>query len=108
VYDVNTHKPSNGVLPVPIDLNDNGKIDADENFYDNIDQIVTAITEGRYPSPPARELYFVTNGQPGNEAVIEFIRWVLTDGQKFVKEGGYIKLSDAQLKNETDKLVLKK
>ncbi len=102
VYDSKTKQATNGVVPLPIDLNNNGKIDADENFYGSIDQIVAAIAAGKYPSPPARDLYFVLKGNPKNAAVKEFIKWVLTDGQKFVKDAGYINLSkqkiDASLK----------
>jgi phosphate transport system substrate-binding protein len=84
-------------VPLPIDLNNNGKIDADENFYGSIDQVVAAIASGKYPSPPARDLYFVVKGSPKNAAVKEFIKWVLTDGQKFVKDAGYINLSKVKI-----------
>jgi phosphate transport system substrate-binding protein len=97
VYDSKTKQATNGVVPVPIDLNGNGKIDADENFYGSIDQIVAAIAAGKYPSPPARDLYFLTKGLPKSPAVKEFIKWVLTDGQKFVKDAGYINLSQAKI-----------
>jgi len=97
VYDSKTKQATNGVVPLPIDLNNNGKIDADENFYGSIDQVVAAIASGKYPSPPARDLYFVVKGSPKNAAVKEFIKWVLTDGQKFVKDAGYINLSKAKI-----------
>lgn len=104
VYDANTKQATNGVIPLPIDLNNNGKIDPDENFYGTIDQIVAAITSGKYPSPPARDLYFVTKGAPKTEAVKEFIKYVLTDGQKFIPEQGYITLSPAKISAGLNKL----
>jgi phosphate transport system substrate-binding protein len=104
VYDQNSKQATNGVVPLPIDLNNNGKIDADENFYGTIDQIVAAITTGKYPSPPARDLYFVTKGAPKTEAVKEFIKYVLTDGQKFIPEQGYITLSPAKINAGLNKL----
>ncbi|HTB53197.1 MAG TPA: extracellular solute-binding protein [Ferruginibacter sp.] len=104
VYDSKTKQPTNGVIPLPIDLNNNGKIDPDENFYGSIDQIVAAIASGKYPSPPARDLYFVTKGAPKTDAVKEFIRWVLTDGQKFVAEQGYINIPQAKINAGLNKL----
>jgi phosphate transport system substrate-binding protein len=104
VYDHNTRKEVEGIKVVPLDLNNNGKIDVYENFYGTIDEIVKAIAEGLYPSPPARELYFVTNGKPQSEVMIEFIKWSLTEGQKYVNETGYINLSDDKLKSELSKL----
>lgn len=104
VYDQATRKQVDGIKVVPLDLNTNGKIDADENFYGTIDEIIKAIADGKYPSPPARELYFVTKGKPQKPVVTEFIRWALTDGQKYVKESGYISLSAEKLTIERKKL----
>lgn len=104
VYDFKTKKQFPGIKVLPIDLNNNGKIDADENFYNTLDDIVNAIASGKYPSPPARDLYFVTSGKPQKKVVIEFIKWILKDGQKYVNATGYIKLSDDKIANELKKL----
>jgi phosphate transport system substrate-binding protein len=105
VYDAKTKEQVKGLRVVPIDLNNNGKIDADENFYNSMNDLIAAIASGKYPSPPARELYFVCKGNPGSNKVLkEFIRWVLTDGQKFVHEAGYIALPNERLKTELKKL----
>jgi phosphate transport system substrate-binding protein len=103
-YDHTTKKQVAGIRVVPIDLNNNGKVDPDENFYTTMDEIVNAIAVGKYPSPPARELYFVTKGKVTNKVVNEFIRWALTDGQKFVHESGYIALPKEKLVKEVSKL----
>jgi phosphate transport system substrate-binding protein len=104
-YDASTKKLIKGLKVVPIDLNDNGKIDADENFYDSMTDIIRAIASGKYPSPPARELYFVMKGNPKNNKVLTgFIKWVLSDGQKFINEAGYIILPDERIEAEKKKL----
>ena len=92
-YDFNTKKQISGIRVVPIDLNKNGRIDPEENFYDSMNDLIDAIAKGKYPSPPARDLYFVTNGKPKNKLVNAFLKWVLADGQKYVNETGYINLS---------------
>jgi len=104
VYDPKTKKQTNGVIVLPLDLNNNGKIDPEENFYNDMDQLIAAIGEGKYPAPPARDLFFVTVGRPQNKIVNAFIRFVLTDGQKYVHDAGYIQLSDAKIKGELTKL----
>ncbi|MFA6922637.1 MAG: PstS family phosphate ABC transporter substrate-binding protein [Bacteroidales bacterium] len=103
-YDAKTKKSNPGIIVLPIDLNNNGKIDADENFYSNLDQLINAIATGKYPSPPARDLFLVTNGKPTKQVVVEFIKWILTDGQKFVHESGYINLSKEKIAVELNKL----
>lgn len=104
VYDNKTKKQVTGIHVLPIDVNNNGKVDAEENFYDSLDDLITAIANGKYPSPPARELYFVTKGKPQNTAVKEFIHWALTDGQKFVRDAGYINLSNDKISGEQKRL----
>ena len=104
-YDAISRQQIKGLKVVPVDLNNNGKIDSDENFYNSMNDIIAAIASGKYPSPPARELYFVIKGSPkNNKALTGFIRWVLSDGQKFVNEAGYISLPEDKIESELKKL----
>jgi len=104
-YDANTKQQIKGIRVVPVDLNNNGKIDESENFYGSMNDIIAAIASGKYPSPPARDLYFVTKGNPRNNKVLTaFIQWVLTDGQKFVNEAGYITLPKEKLAGEQKRI----
>lgn len=104
VYDISSKKKYDGLEIVPIDLNEDGAIDATEKFYGSLDDIIKAIKENRYPSPPARDLFFVSNGKPKNELVTDFLKWILTDGQKFVTEGGYVQMPEEKIKEELSKL----
>jgi phosphate transport system substrate-binding protein len=98
LFDSNTRLPIPGIKIVPLDLDNNGNIDDAERFYDSIDEITSAIASDRYPSPPARDLYFVINGKPLNNKVLDdFMKWVLTEGQKYVGETGYVSLSGEKI-----------
>jgi len=97
-YDARTLKPIEGLVVCPLDINGNGVVDPAEGVYATRDDLTKAIAENVFPSPPARDLYFVTKGKPGKPALVEFIRWVLTEGQKFVPETGYINLSPEKLR----------
>jgi phosphate transport system substrate-binding protein len=104
-YDASTKLPVKGLKVVPVDLNNNGKIDPDESFYNNMNDLIAAIASGKYPSPPARELYFVVKGNPKNNKILtEFIKWVLNEGQKYVYEAGYIALPKEKIDTERKKL----
>lgn len=103
-YDINTGNKRPGMEVIPIDINGNGTIDPDEDFYQSFNGVLKAIADGIYPSPPARELYFVAKGKPRKQSVIDFIRWTLTDGQKFVKEAGYVPLEQAKIEEYLAKL----
>jgi phosphate transport system substrate-binding protein len=102
-YDAETKQPVEGIQIVPLDLNGDGQITPDEDFYATKGDVAAAIAAGIYPSPPARTLYLVTKGKPDGAAK-NFIQWVLTDGQAFLEEVGYVNLSDAQLQESIDTL----
>lgn len=104
LYDLKTRKPVAGIRALPIDVNGNGKIDANENFYGTIDQVTAAIADGRYPSPPARNLGFLFKGKPRRRELVEFVKYVLTSGQASVEENGYIRLSKATIKEQLKKV----
>ena len=101
-FDMDTGLPVPGVHIVPLDVNENGQADPDE-IYDTKVQAVEAVASGSYPSPPARDLNFVTQGQPVG-LTKAFIEWVLTDGQSYVEEVGYIPLQEELLSDELSKL----
>ena len=103
-YDIQSRTKYEGMEVIPIDLNGNRLIDPEENFYNSLDSIMHAIQTGRYPSPPARDLYFVAKGKPTDRIIITFIQWVLNEGQQYVHEGGYVNLPDEQIKEEKLKL----
>jgi phosphate transport system substrate-binding protein len=101
-FDMDTGKPVAGARVVPLDVKGDGRADPDE-VYDTKEQAVDAVTANRYPSPPARDLNLVTSGKPAG-LVKTFITWVLTDGQSYVDEAGYIALPKEKLDEELRKL----
>lgn len=104
IYDMHTKRQDYGIFAVPIDLNANGRIDPEENFYTTADVMVDAIARNKYPSPPARDLFFVTKGKPQRALVNDFMAWVLSEGQRYVHEAGYINLPKERIDEELIKL----
>jgi phosphate transport system substrate-binding protein len=101
-FDAATGRPVNGAVVLPIDVNGNGKVDPDE-VLETRTQARDAVAEGRYPSPPARQENLVTKGKPSG-LTRAFIVWIVTDGQKFVDDAGYVPLSRAVLDEALKKL----
>jgi len=104
VYDIDSRAIRPGLAVLPIDLNKNGVIDKDERFYESLDSLLLAIQRGAYPAPPARDLYFISNGTPKNEQVNTFLNWVLTHGQQYISRAGYVNLSEEQITEQRQKL----
>ncbi|CUS01897.1 Phosphate ABC transporter phosphate-binding protein [Candidatus Promineifilum breve] len=95
-YNLETGGQLDGLRVVPLDLNGDGTISADEDFYATKDAMTAAIAARLYPFPPARELYLVTKGEP-DAAIVDLYRWILTDGQALVGDAGFVTLSPDRL-----------
>ena len=104
LFDIRTGKQIPGIEAVPIDVNGNGKIDEDEKSYADLNTFLKAVNDGKYPSPPARDLYFITKGKPAKKEVLDFFNWVLTDGQQLVQSAGYVPLPQDAINEQLNKL----
>ena len=101
-YDFKTGLPPKGLSIIPIDVNENGRVDPEEDLRTKT-KAIQAVSSGHYPSPPARDLYLIT--KDGFKGVTKsFVLWILTDGQKYVDENGYIKLIKPQMDQSLRKL----
>ncbi|MCX7706940.1 MAG: substrate-binding domain-containing protein [Anaerolineae bacterium] len=101
-FDAKSGLPVAGAAVVPIDVNGNDRADPDEVLKTKSDA-VRAVAAGKYPSPPARALNLVTKGRPSG-LTRDFILWVLSDGQKYADEVGYVQLTPEQLEEARKKL----
>ncbi len=105
VYDLQTRAIVPRLRVVPLDLNGNGQIDPDEDFYSHIDSLTQAVAAGRYPAPPARNLSFLFNGKPDNVVLVEFVKFVLRkESQAILPQNGYIPLTENWITEELAKL----
>lgn len=103
-YDNDTHRPNEGLLVLPIDADADGRISDDERFYDTKDLFIEAVAAGKYPSPPARDLYLVTKGVPTDPVVVAFLEYVLGEGQSKNIPAGYIGMSEEKVRRSLDLL----
>ncbi len=88
-YDEGTRLPNPDTgFPIVVDGNDRS---TRRTFFTiTKDEIIRAIADDKYPSPPARDLYLVSKGIPTKPAVVEFLKYILTEGQQHNVPIGYI------------------
>jgi phosphate transport system substrate-binding protein len=101
-FDFDTGLPVTGARVSPLDTNLNGFLEPEE-IYDTKEAAVNAVSLGYYPSPPARDLNLVSKGQPVGLVKI-FFTWILTEGQQYLSEMGYVALPQGKLDIELSKL----
>ena len=95
-FDDQTGRPNEGIALFPIDANGDGRISKEEQFYASKQMLIKAIQDGRYPCPPARQLYVVSKGKPQNVIVKAFLRFILEEGQKYNIPAGFIPVHEKQ------------
>ncbi|NGM63840.1 PstS family phosphate ABC transporter substrate-binding protein [Sphingobacterium sp. SGR-19] len=107
VYNLKTKQTVENIGILPLDLNNNGHIDEEENFYSHIDSLTNAVATNRYPSPPSRDLTFVIRSDKKTKLLTAFIQFVLEKEQQgYLLENGYVPLNDAIKTIELNKLSL--
>lgn len=102
IFDLSGGNLVPGILIPPIDINANGTADEGE-VYNVKEDAFGAVADGTYPSPPARFENLATLGKPeGLE--LEFIKWILTDGQQYLEAAGFVPLTPEQQAESLAKL----
>ena len=104
VYDLESGELEGDVRPIPLDRDGDGELSEEEDFYETRDEFLAAVEAGQYPAPPAREMFLASNGDFDEDAR-EFVEWVLSDGQEFVRDNGYVPLEDDRLEEAQDDLA---
>jgi len=102
VFDMSNGSIVLGAIVPPVDINKNGQADAEEIFKVKEDAF-NAVASGKYPSPPARFENLATKGKPTG-LVLAFIEWILTDGQQYLTQAGYVPLTPEQQAESLAKL----
>lgn len=90
---------------IPIDLNNNGRIDKKEEIAVNLLDFERNVWAGRYPKCLCRYLYLATLEKPVDPVVIEFLKFTQGRGQEIVTNSGLCKLKSIEIENNN--LLLK-
>lgn len=89
---------------IPADLDYDHKIDRKEIPFSNLYKAHRGLWLGLYPKNLCRELSIGSLGKPADPAIVEFLKFVLTEGQATINETGLCELNDVYIKNSLDYL----
>jgi phosphate transport system substrate-binding protein len=92
VYDIKTRKVVDGLAVIPVDLNENGKIDKEEQIYNTLDEVVTYIQKTNNPKFIAEDVNVIFSNDSNNTAAATFLKWALNNGQKYNQQFGFLNL----------------
>ncbi len=90
---------------LPIDKNGNGRLDSFENIYTDLNTFNRGVWLGKYPSTLIQNLYAVSSTKPTQNSELEFLTWIMNDGQLFLNANGYSTLASTESTANTDALL---
>ena len=102
VYDIFTRKVADSLAVIPLDLNENGRIDPNEQIYGTLDEVIAFIEQTNNKKIPFDNVNVVFDKKPKNPSAGLFLRWVLTEGQKFNHEYGFINQEQTVLSRQRE------
>jgi phosphate transport system substrate-binding protein len=90
IYDTETREPISGIRILPVDLNNNGRLDKNELIYENLDQVIQFTGNSRKPLLPTIQIILATEKENlANSDINHFLNWVIGEGQKVNTQLGY-------------------
>lgn len=82
-----------GVALVPIDKNKNGLLDQFENISQNPAAFSRGVWIGKYPRELSGDIFLVASEKPVGQASLDFLSYVLNNGQTQFKDAGFAVLT---------------
>jgi phosphate transport system substrate-binding protein len=99
IYDLTTRKIKTNLAVIPFDLNGNGKLEADENFYSSLDEVIDRIEKKSYSEITTAyvNISYPETINESNKNLILFLNWVLENGQQFNHQFGFLNFEKNKL-----------
>lgn len=101
LYDVNSRKLKEGIALLPLEL----KKETKDILTGNLDNVIEVLEKNRVETIPVEKIGFIYSQQTASKEVSDFLKWVLTDGQKFNHAEGFLNLDKQELADQTNLLT---
>ena len=101
LYDTNSRKLKDGIALLPLDL----KKDTKDILTGNLDYVIDVLEKNHIETIPVEKIGFIYSQQTARKEVSDFLKWVLTEGQKFNHEEGFLNLDKQSLAEQANRLT---
>jgi phosphate transport system substrate-binding protein len=100
IYDLKNRRIVDSIAVVPIDFNENGRIDDKEQIYGTLDQVLQFAEKTPNPKLLIEHVNVIIRKNEDSN-VVGFLQWILTKGQQFNHAYGFIGLEPSVIQAET-------
>ena len=107
IYDRTTRKVQPGLFVIPVDLNGNGKLDAAENFYGTVDNVIEEVEKKPLSAIATGyvNISYPADHKDNFKDLSIFLSWILEEGQKYNHEFGFLNLEEEILSKQKQLLL---
>jgi phosphate transport system substrate-binding protein len=94
LFDVKTGNPLEGITILPVDLNGNGKVSAEEKFYQELPvalEYLETKNQKEINNVPIEHLNLSIEKNSTNADAIAFLKWIIEHGEQDLHAFGYLK-----------------
>lgn len=85
-----------GIQIIPIDVNNNARSDYFEQFYADYNSFSRGVYIGKYPKSLCNNIYAASHVVPAEGAPSDFIRYILSEGQRSLAGTGFTALATGE------------
>jgi len=104
LFEPQTNQFRETIKLLPIDRNNNGRIDNFENIYTNSVAFTRGVWIGKYPNSLCENIYAISSSKPTNQNTINFLNWINRDGQNYLNKYGFTFLASNVKKTNIESL----
>ena len=90
IYDLKSRKLKTDIAVIKLDLNNNHRVDPEEDVYNNLDQVIALYETNKSKGLIIGYINFSFNTE--NSTVKEFVNWVAKQPEQKLHQYGYLKL----------------
>ncbi|HYC86672.1 MAG TPA: hypothetical protein VEB86_15675 [Chryseosolibacter sp.] len=94
IFESSTRQLLKGLVILPVDLNGNGKVTGEERIFADLDKIIEKIETANpkeLQNVPIGYLHLSVDRKNASAEAIDFLTWVKENGDRFLREFGYLK-----------------
>ena len=103
-FDATTGERIKDIQIIPSDLDFDNEIDRKEIPFNNLEAAHRGLWLGIYPKNLCRDLTISSLGKPTDTVIIEFLKHVLTEGQRSINKTGLCELNNVHIKYSLERL----
>jgi len=100
IYNLQTRKVIDSIAIIPIDLNENGKIDKNENIYASLDDVLNYLGTTPDTHIPQENVNIIFNKNTVSKEALDFLQWIIANGQTYNRNYGFLNIDKAVAANE--------